>query len=82
MEQSRLGSLIEVCLNTLIGFGISWAAWPVAAELFGMPYTHGQHFGIVLFFTVISVARGYVLRRWFNGRLKSASRKLAERMAS
>lgn len=82
MEQSKLGSLIEAIFNTLIGFALSFVAWPVAAAIFDMPYTHGQHFGIVLFFTVLSVARGYVVRRWFNGRLKSTSRKLAMRMAA
>lgn len=77
MEQSKLGSLIEAIINTLIGFALSFVAWPVAAALFGMPYTQSQHFGIVLFFTAISVARGYVVRRWFNNSLKRASRRLA-----
>jgi len=79
MNQTRLESLIETIINTLIGFILSFIAWPVAAALFNMPYNHGQHFGIVLFFTVVSVARGYVIRRWFNGRLKLTASTLARK---
>ncbi len=64
-------------MNTFIGFIVSYAAWPPAAAMFDMPYSHGQHFGIVLFFTVLSVVRGYVLRRWFNARLHKAVVALA-----
>lgn len=80
MNQTRLQSLIETVINTLIGFILSFIAWPVAAFLFDMPYTHGQHFGIVMFFTVISVARGYVIRRWFNARLKLTASRLATKL--
>lgn len=79
MEQSKLESLIEAIANTLIGFAISFLAWPIAAWIFNMPYNPGQHFGIVIFFTVLSVVRGYAVRRWFNYRLKMAAIKLAAR---
>lgn len=82
MEQSRLGSLIEAAINTVIGFLVSFMAWPLGAWLCGLPdYSGGQHAGIVGFFTVLSVARSYVVRRWFNARLKVAASKLAERLA-
>lgn len=77
MEQTRLSSLIEAALNTAIGFVLSFAVWPVAAALFDVPYTVGSHFGVVGLFTVVSVARGYVVRRWFNARLKRLSARLA-----
>ena len=80
MNQTRLQSLIETVINTLIGFGLSFIAWPVAAFMFAMPYSHSQHFGIVLFFTAISVARGYVIRRWFNARLKLTASRLAHKL--
>lgn len=66
MSQSRSMSLIESTINTLAGFIISFLAWPVAALVTGIQYTPSQHVGVVLFFTAISVARGYVVRRWFN----------------
>lgn len=81
MEQTKLGSFIESIINTLIGFGISFVAWPVAAGLFKLTYTGAQHIGVVVFFTVISVIRGYVIRRWFNQRLSVAVQQLAQRLS-
>lgn len=80
MDQSRIGSLIETILNTLIGFVISFVAWPIAALLFSMEYSNAQHFQMTAFFTAISVARGYVIRRWFNGKLKRASNNIAHKI--
>lgn len=80
MKQSRLGSLIETCINTLIGFGVAYIAWPIAAVIWGIPYTHSQHFGVVLFFTVISVLRGYLIRRYANHVIHNASGRLAEKL--
>lgn len=77
MNQSKLGSLIEAVINTAIGFVVSFAAWPVAAWMTGISYTAGQHWAVVAFFTVVSVARSYVIRRWFNARLHAAAMKLA-----
>lgn len=78
MGQSRLSSLIEALINTAIGFIVSFIAWPIAADLNGMEYTTGQHFGVVLFFTLLSVARGYVIRRWFNHSISKKAKSLAE----
>jgi uncharacterized membrane protein YwzB len=79
MNQSRLESLIETLINTAIGFAVSYAAWPLVAVMFDMHYSAGQHLGITLVFTVISVARGYVVRRWFNAGLHRAAVRLAKR---
>jgi hypothetical protein len=80
VNQTRLGSLIEVCINILIGFAINWVANIFILPLYGFPITGGQAFSMGLLFTVISVARSYVIRRWFNARLQAAARGLA-RMA-
>ena len=77
MNQSRLGSLIESAINTAIGFIVSFVAWPVAAWMTGIEYSSGQHWAVVAFFTVVSVARSYVIRRWFNARLHAAAMKMA-----
>ncbi|HZJ94588.1 MAG TPA: hypothetical protein VFD11_03315 [Thiopseudomonas sp.] len=69
-------------MNTAIGFAISFVGWPVAAAMAGIEYSHGQHWTVVAFFTVISVARGYVIRRFFNNGLHLAAVKLAKRLAS
>lgn len=81
MEQSKAASLVEAVFNTLIGFLLTFIAWPLAAWLFSQPYTLASHAGIVGFFTIISVARQYVIRRWFNARLKSAASRITGKVA-
>ena len=68
--QSRLQSLVEAWANVLIGFAINMAANIVVLPAFGYNVTVSDAFGIGLVFTVISVARSYALRRWFNSKLR------------
>ena len=56
---------------------MSFIAWPVAAWITDIKYNNGQHWAVVAIFTVVSVARSYVVRRWFNARLHSAALKIA-----
>jgi uncharacterized membrane protein (DUF485 family) len=79
MNQTRLGSLIEAVFNVLVGFSINWTANMLILPLFGFNVTGGQAFGIGVFFTVISVARSYCIRRWFNARLQAAAQSIAQR---
>lgn len=65
--QTRLGSFIEASANITVGFGINFAANLVVLPWFGFPVSTGQALGIGVVFTAISLARSYVLRRWFNG---------------
>lgn len=67
--QTRLGSLLEAWSNTLLGFAVNVLAAPFIYPLFGATFTFAQNIGIVLIFTAISVARSYVVRRWFNNRV-------------
>lgn len=66
MSQTKLQSAIETAVSTAVGFGISWAATLVVLPLFGHRPSVGEGFGITVFFTVISLVRGYALRRLFN----------------
>ena len=81
MNQSRLGSLIEALVNILIGFTINWVANLLVLPWFGFNVTGSQAFGIGVVFTVISLVRSYVIRRWFNARLQAASQQLAGRIS-
>lgn len=81
MEQSKLGSLIETCINTAIGFGVALVSQLVIFPLFDIHVPLSSNLGIGAWFTAISVARGYVIRRWFNARLKRAAEALAARAA-
>lgn len=81
MNQTRIGSLIEVAINISIGFGINWIANLCILPMYGFQITGGQAFTMGLIFTAISVARGYIIRRWFNARLQRAAQRMAEAMA-
>lgn len=67
MAQTRLGSFVEAWANIAVGFGINFAANLAVLPLFGFNVTASDAFGIGVIFTGISLARSYVLRRWFNG---------------
>lgn len=77
MQQTKTVSFIEAALNTAIGFFISMAFWPLAASFTGIEYSTQQHLVIVLLFTIISVARGYVIRRFFNSHLHQLAKKIS-----
>lgn len=67
MTQTKLGSFAESCANIAVGFSINFVANLVILPWFGYDVTTGDAFGMGLIFTVISLVRSYVLRRWFNG---------------
>ena len=66
MSQHWWHSLLEAKVNILIGFSINYFANLIVLPLFGLPVTMLDAFGIGLIFTVISLVRSYVIRRWFN----------------
>lgn len=77
MNQTRLGSLIEACINTALGFVISMALATVIYPMFGAKFTMAQNFWITAIFTVASIVRGYAVRRWANARIHAAAKRLA-----
>lgn len=77
MGQTKLESLIEVLANICIGFVVTLLASPIIYPWFGVKFTLAQNFGLTMVFTVLSVVRGYVVRRWFNNNMKNFSKKLA-----
>lgn len=78
MRQTKLGSFYESCINVAIGFGINFVANLVILPLFGFDITLTDNLYIGLLYTVISVARSYVVRRWFDARIHAAAQKLAQ----
>ena len=64
--QSKKSSAREALLNITIGYTISFASNAVILPTFGHPITFLQNIQIGLIFTVISIARGYLIRRYFN----------------
>lgn len=73
--QTKINSLKESAINIAIGFMVALAAQMVIFPLFGFnpPLTH--NLAISALFTAVSLARSYVIRRWFN---RSAQRSYAQ----
>lgn len=82
MTQTRLGSLIEASANIVIGFTINFCANLLVLPLFGFAVTAGQAFHIGLIFTVIALARMYVIRRYFNHQLHRMSQRAADSLSA
>lgn len=79
--QTKLGSFIEVILNVLIGFIISFFANMLILPMFGHGHpTMLNNLGMTLAFTVLSVVRSYVLRRWFNAQIHNTALTLAHKV--
>ena len=57
---------VEAVTNVLIGYAIATAATYVILPLHGYNVTTQKALSISLAFTVISLARSYILRRFFN----------------
>ena len=64
--QKKKHSFLETCLSTAIGYGIALATQIVVFPWFNIEVSHSQHLTIGLIFTVVSVVRGYFVRRLFN----------------
>lgn len=75
--QSRKGSFIEACINVLIGFWINFFANLVILPMIGFEISVSQNFFIGFLYTLVSVTRSYVVRRWFNRMIVNTANRLA-----
>jgi len=57
--------MIETLTSVGVGFVISFFIYWLILPAMGYPVSGGQAFGITAVFTVVSVIRGYVMRRVF-----------------
>lgn len=79
MNQSKIESFIEAVVNTVVGFLITIFFLPIVNYICGISMSGGQMALSTFIFTIISVARGYFIRRFFNNLewLKTKAKKLA-----
>jgi hypothetical protein len=77
VSQTRRGSLYEALINTAIGFSINYFANLLIFPLFGLHISPHANFLMGLIYTAISVARSYVIRRWFNHIIVRAAGRFA-----
>lgn len=64
--QSKKQSIIESIVNTLIGYIIAVLSQMVIFPVFGIEIPLSDNLMIALYFTVVSLLRSYLLRRYFN----------------
>lgn len=64
--QTKRASLVEAIVNVIVGYGIATTANYFVIPLFGYNVSWTDSAGIGLILTVISIARSYCLRRFFN----------------
>jgi hypothetical protein len=77
MNQTRIGSLIESLMNIAIGYGVALLSQLAVFPMFGIHVSLSTNLWIGAWFTVISLIRSYIIRRWFNKRLHSAALAMA-----
>ena len=67
MGQSKVMSFVESCANIAVGYGVAVASQIIIFPFFGINLPLKDNFLIGVWFTLISLIRSYVIRRWFNG---------------
>lgn len=76
MSQSRLASFLEANANTWVGFATSMLMWEfVVKPLWGFSTSISDNLGITTLFAAASIARGYVIRRYFNWRYNARTQR-------
>ena len=65
MKQTKRKSLIESVVQTIIGLGTSILIQIILYPIMGIPVTFTQNLIITLVFFIVSIIRGYFVRRIF-----------------
>ena len=69
--QSKKDSLIESLTSTTIGVIIGILLNLTILPVFGYPVSLSDSLLISIIFTIVSVVRSYIIRRWFNSKEKT-----------
>ena len=71
--QTRLSSLAESVINVAIGFVVSLVLTAIVLPAYGHSVSLVDNVQITTIFTIASIVRSYLLRRWFNRRLSGVA---------
>lgn len=66
MTQSKTQSLNETVISTIIGLLVSLLTQIIVFPLYGLEVKFNQNVQITIIFTLVSIVRGYCVRRYFN----------------
>lgn len=64
--QSKRQSLIETVTSIFIGLAVSFLTQIIVFPIYNLEVNFSQNLQITLIFTIVSIARGYFVRRIFN----------------
>ena len=64
--QTKKNSLIESITQTIIGLFTSIILQMILYQLMGIPVTFKQNIIITIVFFIVSIIRGFIVRRYFN----------------
>lgn len=64
--QTRRQSFYESCINVFIGYGVALLSQILVFPWFGISLPMASNLAIGAIFTVISISRSYLVRRFFN----------------
>lgn len=78
MKQTKLESLLEVCINIFIGWLLSMAItlW-IVVPLWKLDWGLADSFWVTTIYTVAAIARGYIIRRSFNAQIHKLAHSAA-----
>jgi hypothetical protein len=70
MHQTKWQSFIETCTQTAIGWFVSLLTWYAVlwSNIFDVNMSFSENVALTTIFTVVSVARGYIIRRFYDRR--------------
>ena len=66
-RQSAIESLTSTTIGIIIGIVLNLTILPI----FGYPVSLSDSLWISVIFTVVSIIRSYIIRRWFNSKEKT-----------
>ena len=71
--QSKLQSLWESFVNILIGYVVALISQLLVFPLFNINVPFTDNLLIGLYFTIISLVRSYIIRRYFNKKVSNSN---------
>ena len=77
MQQTKLESLIESLMNIFIGYVVAILSQIVIFPMFDVQVSFQTNLLMGAWFTLVSLIRSYVIRRWFNARLHRVAHAMA-----
>ena len=66
MNQTKFHSAVEIGTSTTIGYIVAVCSQMIIFPMFGLEVAFHDNFIIAAWFTVVSLIRGYMVRRYFN----------------